>query len=200
MAITVPPIGGSIEVDQDTKDAVTFLTSISADFARKSLSNSFTATNDFYAPTIFHAPIQALSGAVFVNKEQVLVEDNFITVNYGEVGSGVTNISAGIKVDRGTQEPYYFLFDENSDSFKIGNEDSLQKVATREDSPLDSGIAIWNNNDVRFDTNYTVEQWTTVPLSGSASGLKGQLAYDSGYVYMCIANDQWVRVSVETSW
>ena len=89
---------------------------------------------------------------VTVDAENVAVKDSVITVNAGEVGSGVTAGEAGIIVDRGTAEDYKFVFDEVTDSFKIGQVGSLQKVATREDSPVDTGVAVWDAANVRFGT------------------------------------------------
>ena len=89
---------------------------------------------------------------VTVDAENVAVKDSVITVNAGEVGSGVTAGEAGIIVDRGTAEDYKFVFDEVTDSFKIGQVGSLQKVATREDNPVDAGVAVWDATNVRFGT------------------------------------------------
>ena len=38
-----------------------------------------------------------------------------------------------------------------------------------------------------------------VPSSASATGTAGQLAYDSDYIYVCIAEDSWKRVGI-SSW
>ena len=38
-----------------------------------------------------------------------------------------------------------------------------------------------------------------VPANASATGTAGQLAYDSDYIYVCIAEDSWRRVAI-SSW
>lgn len=38
----------------------------------------------------------------------------------------------------------------------------------------------------------------TVPASASSPGYPGQIAYDSGYVYVCVATDTWKRASLST--
>jgi len=91
-----------------------------------------------------------------VNTDELLVEDNIITVNNGESGAGVTAGSAGLQVDRGTATDYQILFDESDDSFKIGEIGSLQKVATREDTPTDSRLAYWDNTSSSFKTDRDV--------------------------------------------
>ncbi len=106
-----------------------------------------------------------VNGTEFISYTEIFeVEDNTILLNKGEIGPGVTKGYAGIEIDRGTLQPYYFVFDENRDAFVLGisgeigspgdiDLSSLQAVATREDVPLAGGIAIWNNIDNRFDTS-----------------------------------------------
>lgn len=36
------------------------------------------------------------------------------------------------------------------------------------------------------------------PASASDTGTAGQLAYDSSYIYVCIATDTWKRVAIST--
>jgi len=100
-----------------------------------------------------------INGDLFVNGSQTIVNsttvstcDNVLFLNAGEPGAGVTNISAGLLVDRGSLTNYAIIFDELSDGFKIGEVNDLQMVATREDSPLNGGVAIWNHTEYRFDT------------------------------------------------
>ena len=53
-----------------------------------------------------------------------------------------------------------------------------------------------------FDgTNYipVVRAKSDVPSSASDTGTAGQLAYDSDYIYVCIAEDSWKRVGI-SSW
>lgn len=196
MPLIYPPVGSGYAVN--TSD-LNFLISISGDFARKSESNTFTQNNDFNGDVTIRGNLIALSGTHFQTTEHLLVTDNFITVNNGELGAGVSAGTAGMEVDRGTLDNYYFEFDETSDSFKIGLSGSLQKVATREDNPLDVGLAVWNDTDKLFETTYTTEQYTTVPASCSGAGMKGQLSYESGVMYFCIADNTWVKTNVTTS-
>lgn len=89
----------------------------------------------------------------YVNTEDLNVKDNLITINSGETGSGVTNLFAGIRVDRGYLTDYLFIFDEIQDNFRIGESGDTQAVATREDYPIDYGIPVWNSVNYRFDTS-----------------------------------------------
>ena len=94
---------------------------------------------------------------VTVNTETVIAKDNLILINSGEVGHGVTAGVAGIEVDRGLEDNYKFMFVESDESFKIGTDTTLQKVATREDTPLDTGIAVWDATDSRFEAKRNID-------------------------------------------
>lgn len=41
-----------------------------------------------------------------------------------------------------------------------------------------------------------IAQIVGVPASASAAGRAGQIAYDSGYVYVCTATDTWKRAAL----
>jgi hypothetical protein len=38
-----------------------------------------------------------------------------------------------------------------------------------------------------------------VPSASSSAGTPGQIAYDSSHLYVCVANNTWLRVSI-SSW
>ena len=92
----------------------------------------------------------------YINTTDLNITDNLITINSGETGTGVTLLYAGIEIDRGDATNYVFLFDETQENFRIGESASptggTQAVATREDSPISDGIAVWNSSSYRFDT------------------------------------------------
>ena len=87
-----------------------------------------------------------------VHNQEVTTSDNIIVVNDGETGNGVTAGSAGMEVDRGQATNYRFVFDEPTDTFRVGEIGDLQAVATREDSPGNKRVAWWNDTEKRFDT------------------------------------------------
>ena len=106
---------------------------------------------------------------VTVDTETLLVKDNTLVLNNGEVGAGVTKGEAGIEVDRGSLANYKFVFSESDESFKIGEDGSLQKVATREDTPLDTGVAVWSSVDNTFTTTRDISI-DTITTSGLVNG------------------------------
>jgi hypothetical protein len=84
-----------------------------------------------------------------VQAENLNVEDNIITVNFGETGAGISLTYAGLQADRGSLAPASFLYDETIDAWLItaGSPDTtfnyddsgikLRKILT--DSATDSG-------------------------------------------------------------
>lgn len=94
-----------------------------------------------------------VQGTEFIsNTETVEIEDNLALINAGEQGNGVTSGFAGWEIDRGQADNFFFGFAETPGYFQVGKTSNLQTVATREDSPIANGLAIWNNTLNRFDT------------------------------------------------
>jgi len=130
---------------------------------------------------------------VTVDAENLAITDNIIVINSGQTGNGVSRGTAGIMVDRGDFIEYVFIFDENSDTFRIGETSSTvddniistgstQAVATREDNPNSYGIAYWSNVDTMFKT-------TPEPTNG-----------DDGYVLSWNSgNSAWEYVDVQST-
>lgn len=48
------------------------------------------------------------------------------------------------------------------------------------------------------DCNASVPKWVAVPASASAPGTAGQMAYASGFLYVCVADSTWQRVAIST--
>lgn len=58
-----------------------------------------------------------------VSAQNLNVEDNIITINFGETGAGVSLEYSGLQVDRGTATngPASFIYDENSDAWLVAH-------------------------------------------------------------------------------
>lgn len=52
--------------------------------------------------------------------------------------------------------------------------------------------------NVTLPTNGSLVAWVGVPASAIAAGTAGQAAYDSGFLYICVATNEWERVAVAT--
>ena len=116
-------------------------------------------TGIYSGDTTFQGTVVMQGDFITSHTEEVLVGDNLLVINSGELGAGVTATVAGIEVDRGSATNYQFLFDESTDSFKIGEVGSLQKVATREDTPVDDGYAFWEDSTSRIVTSKVLKPY-----------------------------------------
>lgn len=124
-----------------------------------------------------------ITGAQLVaSVQEIQVEDNLILLNKNETGAGVTAGIAGLEIERGTATNYKFIFEELTDTFKIGLDDDLQPVATREDNPIDNGIPFWNNTLKRFDTENTFTKQNI--LSVSTAPNEGDSLVYNGTIWM----------------
>jgi len=94
--------------------------------------------------------------------ESIDVSSGYILLNSGQTGVPPTTMQSGIVVDRGSEDPYVFLYDESNQDFRIGIahlsgatyvDASTQSVATKEDTPTSYGLAYYSNSDYRFNTN-----------------------------------------------
>lgn len=61
------------------------------------------------------------------------------------------------------------------------------------DTPLNAAL---DSLDVRIGV---FEGITNATKTATATGTKGQLAYDNTYLYICVATNTWIRVA-RTAW
>lgn len=52
-------------------------------------------------------------------------------------------------------------------------------------------------SDIQANLTSTVSS-VSIPAHASSAGTAGQMAFDSSYLYVCIATDTWVRTSLST--
>ena len=104
-----------------------------------------------------------------VDSAETKVVDNQITLNSGETGSGVTAGKAGLEIDRGTLPTYELVFEEATGIFRVGEAGSTAPVATREDSPVPTGIAYWDNGTASFKTTRDISA-DSIAVVGSVDG------------------------------
>jgi hypothetical protein len=55
---------------------------------------------------------------------------------------------------------------------------------------------VWENGIVIYDTYYVPS--ATTPISAGDTGTAGQVAYDSGYIYVCVSANTWKRAALST--
>ena len=88
-----------------------------------------------------------------VDTTTVNIQDNLIQINSNQTGDPPTTLVGGIEVNRGDSLNYRFIFQELTDTFRVGENGSEQAVATREDSPSNQGVPYWNDTAKRMDTS-----------------------------------------------
>ncbi len=74
---------------------------------------------------------------------------------------------------------------------------SLSDVDTITAQPTGGQALVFDDTDDLWKPG-TPDQWVAPPASASASGTPGQMAYDSDYLYVCVATDTWKRVALST--
>lgn len=89
----------------------------------------------FTQPVTMESDLNVSGTNNIINTEQLLVEDNIITLNAGT--SGTPTLDAGIEVDRGSSTFAQLLWDESEDYFVAGISGSLEKIMVATDSPSD---------------------------------------------------------------
>ena len=70
-------------------------------------------------------------------------------------------------------------------------------LITFTETPLTTDII-----DVRFISTgqvYGLNFGGNVPTSSSSAGVKGQVAYNSSFVYICVAQDTWIRANIQST-
>jgi hypothetical protein len=65
--------------------------------------------------------LDVLGDTTTIGSSELIVEDNTITVNNGETGSGITLNTAGLIIDRGTQNNAWLFFDERLNTIRNGS-------------------------------------------------------------------------------
>ena len=123
------------------------------------LANTATVSGNLYANVIRSRDVHVTGNLVVegntiaVNQEFIETQNPRIVLNKSATGfyDENTTVKSGVEVFRGTLEPYLIVFDEPTDLFKIGTEDSLQAVATRRDAVLANTVAFWNASINLFD-------------------------------------------------
>lgn len=75
-------------------------------------------------------------------------------------------------------------------------------TTTRPDAPNNivsvAAVLTSGNNGIIFVRPAVEDIWQAVPASATATGRKGDNAFDSNYFYVCVATNTWKRVALST--
>ena len=88
----------------------------------------------------------------------------------------------------------------------VGNNSVIPPSAVAPSNPVDgelwydtiSGKIFVYITDAWVDTNTSIPLAGPAPLTASSAGTLGQIAYDSSYVYICVATNTWKRSNLTT--
>jgi len=146
------------------------------------ISQKVNADSDVVFKTLSLSDSLTVNGNLTVNGSTTVIstdtiefQDNIIEINAGELGAGVSSNLSGMQINRGLSLPYQFVFEEISDSFKVGEIHDLQTVATREGTPLPNGIMIFNNDSRLLESRNEIPIDITFNGSSSIGSLSGAI-------------------------
>ena len=109
------------------------------------------APYDIYANVItLHGNLNVVGNTSVINTANLAISDNIIVLNSNETGSGVTNVTSGITIDRGLLPNVSVLWNESSGYWTLTNDGS------------------------------TYSEIVTVGMGGGAGGSTTQVQYNSG--------------------
>ena len=103
----------------------TQITSNDADIATldsttvKLTTNQSVAGNKIFTDTVTINNLTVTGTEVIVDVENLAVRDNIIHINSGESGAGISRISGGITIDRGTEPAANILYNDANDRFEL---------------------------------------------------------------------------------
>jgi hypothetical protein len=69
----------------------------------------------------------------------------------------------------------------------------------REDTNLDRVLTNGNTSTLSMTVNSITLTTSSPPLTAGSSGTPGQIAWASGFIYVCVAPNTWQRAAL-TSW
>ncbi len=139
--------------------------------------NSVTTTNDLTVGGNL-----LVNGSTIISHSDIVnFKDNIILVNADETTSGVSLNLSGIEIERGTSTNFQAVFQESTDLYKIGFTGNLQAVATREDTPLNNGVMVYNPSFQRLDSVSAIQIPITFSAGiNSASSTSGTVIINGG--------------------
>jgi hypothetical protein len=129
-----------------------------------------------------------------VDTTDLAITDNTIVLNQGEAGAGVTLGSAGITIDRGTEDDSILTWDESTDKWKfLVGASPADLVANISTAALElDGVTVTdiiteaetigaNDNDTSIPTTAAVKDYAdAIALASAAGGAQYDVQYNTG--------------------
>jgi hypothetical protein len=112
---------------------------------------------------------------------------------YIDMGINGNNYSSSSWTVSGKNDGYVYI---NSGNLTLGTDTPNTTVKVHVGGTLAGNvIATFSNSNVTIGGNLIVSN-TYVPTANNSVGSKGQISYDSSYVYVCIATNTWRRANL----
>jgi hypothetical protein len=148
--------------------------------------------------------LQVDGSLIYTNIQSINISTGFLQLSTGITGSPPPTLQSGIVVNRGSEAPYIFAYDEDIETFRIGitqletsthySDASTQAVATRQDSPTSNGVGYWNSSKFRIDTS---PGFVYNPASGEVSIGAGLRVATN--IYLPVGGNIWIGNSSDSS-
>ena len=85
----------------------------------KLTSNQTIAGNKIFSDTVTITDLNVTGTQTTISATNLAIKDNLIEINSGEAGAGITLISGGITINRGSADNANILFDDSTDQFEL---------------------------------------------------------------------------------
>lgn len=132
----------------------------------------------------------SLSANVEVNDTLRVTRETYLT---GNVYLGVSEADNASELIHFYGTIFSNVIPHTPDNYQLGNTTNYWSAG------YFKGITIANNG-IRFSDNTTITTATRPVFTGNSSsaGVPGTILYDSGYIYVCVANNTWKRAALTT--
>jgi len=119
--------------------------------------------------------------------------DGTDTSKYIDMGINGNNYSSSSWTVSGKNDGYVYI---NSGNLTLGTDTPNTTVKVHVGGTLAANVvATFSNSNVTIGGNLIVSN-TYVPTANNSVGTKGQISYDSSYIYICIAANTWRRANL----
>lgn len=155
------------------------------------LINVITSANGYSQLNIQNTNSGSLSSGDFI----ATTSDGTDTVGYIDLGiNGAGYNNSGWTVS-GPRDGYLFV---NNGNLTIGTDTLARNVRIHVGGTTAANIvATFDQNRVALSANLTLAD-TGAPIASNSAGTVGQVAFDSGNIYICVATNTWRRAALST--
>lgn len=152
------------------------------------------SVENYSKATLFTDP--TFTGTFASTATNFVIKDPMLRLNVGETGAGITDGFAGIYIDRGTLDDAYLIYSETDSCFELGIAGSLARLSFVVDSPTDTGIAVWDNVNKRFQASFLSSEFVT---ASSTTTFTNKTIDDCAISGTTIIDTTMLTEAVETS-